>query len=559
MSRKRLLVGILLAAFLLRTVNISAIPSGFTPDEASFGYDSFSILKTGKDQWGRTFPLVLESFGDNKSPLFSYIMVPFILVFSLTKEAVRLPNALLATAGVYVTYLLVRQLFESKKKNINFDTEKLALCACFLLAVSPWHIMMSRGGFEANLTTFFLPLGVYLFLKGFKKPKLFIYSALFMGLNLFTYHSAKLVTPLVFVSLVFIYKDELSKIKKENLYKPTALFMVFLAVMVYTFSLGSAKRAQDISIFQGALEEQSSERLKAIESGLSPAVARILNNKYQIAAKRFIANYKQYYSFKFLFTDGPGETTYGMLPGRGVLYWFELPFLISAGWYFYKKRKIWDKQIKLVLIWFLASAVPASLVLGAGYSANRVVIMLPAIQIFLSFGAVMLLNKIKDKSVRYLYLAVSLFFVAVFVKDYFFLSPYKSSQGMLYGNIEAVKLVQKYQKENIIVSRKLSEPHIYVAFVNRWDPSDYQKNSRHWEYEKAGVNWVDQLPTYSLGNYVFENIDWEIHADSNFLLVGKPEEFPEGIEITDIVKFPDGKPAIYIVDPERKEYAKKIN
>ena len=62
-ARLLLIVAMVLAAS-LRLFWLYKFPVGFTPDETSFGYDAYSILKTGKDQWGRTLPLVLESFGD---------------------------------------------------------------------------------------------------------------------------------------------------------------------------------------------------------------------------------------------------------------------------------------------------------------------------------------------------------------------------------------------------------------------------------------------------------------------------------------------------------------
>src|SRR4030042_5000305 len=176
MNKKILLI--LILAFFLRFYSFPSIPLGFSPDEASFGYDAYSLLKTGKDQWGHKLPLVLESFGDFKSPLYTYMAIPFISIIGLTKFAVRLPNALLGTAAVYVTYLLVKTIKNYFDKKLEIGNWKLETYASLLLAISPWHIMMSRGAFEANLTTFFLPLGMYLFLIGLKNHKYLVFSFL---------------------------------------------------------------------------------------------------------------------------------------------------------------------------------------------------------------------------------------------------------------------------------------------------------------------------------------------------------------------------------------------
>lgn len=109
-SKKWLIVGIVLLGFLIRAVAIDKFPVGFTADEASFGYDAYSILKTGRDQWGQFLPIVLKSFGDYKSPLYAYLTIPSILIFGLTKFAVRLPNAMVGASAVYFVYLLAGEL-----------------------------------------------------------------------------------------------------------------------------------------------------------------------------------------------------------------------------------------------------------------------------------------------------------------------------------------------------------------------------------------------------------------------------------------------------------------
>jgi 4-amino-4-deoxy-L-arabinose transferase-like glycosyltransferase len=112
--RKFLIALVFLLGFILRIVNISSRPVGFTPDEASFGYDAYSILKTGKDQWGKPFPLVLRSFGDSKLPLYTYLTIPSVFLFGLNEFAVRLPNAIIGSLAVIIVYLLVKELFSEK-------------------------------------------------------------------------------------------------------------------------------------------------------------------------------------------------------------------------------------------------------------------------------------------------------------------------------------------------------------------------------------------------------------------------------------------------------------
>ncbi len=532
--KKWILIGILILGVVLRLIALDKYPSGFTPDEASFGYDAYSILRTGKDQWGNAFPLVLKSFGDYKAPLYSYLDVPFVAIFGLNKIAVRLPNAVLGTLAIVVTYLLVRKI----------AGYKLSLGAAFLLAISPWHIMMSRGAFEANLTTFFLPLGIYLLL-----DKRLVLAALALGLNLFTYHSAKLVTPLVLVIFVVIFRDEILKIDKKKILVGGLVFFIFLAVTGYTIFNGAGARVKDVSIFNGSLEQGFNERQAALAVGENSYLAKLIHNKYTVDVVRFVSNYVTYFSPSFLFTRGPAEYTYGMLPGEGILYWFELPFLVLFFVSFVKSRE--RKFFWLILGWILVAPIPASLATGPGYAGNRAVVMLPALSIALALGLVEGWKSFRNKNVVVgVFVGFILLCFLGFFENYFVVSPAVAAKDMLYGNLEAANwLAQDIGKNtNIILDKGISEPHIYVAFANKWDPVEYQKQTKKWDFEARGLKWVDQLPEYSLGNYIFKTVHLEEYLQSkNTLLVARPDVFPsEKIKFKSI-NYPDGKTALDFV------------
>lgn len=514
---------ILLLAFVLRVVNLTSVPAGFTPDEALFGYDSYSLLKTGRDQWGKSWPIVLESFGDFKSPLYAYLAMPSVAVFGLNKFAVRFPNAIIGILAVLVVYFLTKELFKEKK---------LAIVAALLLAISPWHLPLSRGAFEANLTTFFLPLGILFFLK----KKFSVLSALVFGLNLFSYHSAKIVTPLIVIFLIILYK----KLNPMFL----LIFSLFVGLTIYSFTLGAGRRAGDINIYNGSLLEAAEVRIAKINSGLNPILARAVFNKYTITAKRFFVNYISYFSPRFLFLKGPAEATYGMLPGKGVLYPIESIFLAAFLYYLAKSR---NKQYWFILLWILVAPLSASLTQGVGYAANRVAVMMPAIQIASALGAMQLFKNIKKQKIITAAVGLSLLFAAgCFIKNYFSNSKNINSKSMLYGNLEAmVYVAQNFPERKIIISTQLSEPHIYWAFVNKLDPKVYQEATKDWNYKEANFPFLDQLPLYQLGNVCFKRIDWKRDLKVADVIVGRPEEFPKNVTPTEVIYYPDGTGAIY--------------
>ena len=104
---------ILLVAATLRFYKLGAVPTSLNADEAAIGYNAFSILKTGKDEYGKKFPLLFQSFDDFKMPVYIYLSVPGIAVFGLNDFSVRLPSALLGILTVGVTCFLVVALFSN--------------------------------------------------------------------------------------------------------------------------------------------------------------------------------------------------------------------------------------------------------------------------------------------------------------------------------------------------------------------------------------------------------------------------------------------------------------
>ena len=525
---KWLLPLILGLAFLLRIIALDSYPVGFTPDEASFGYDAYSLLKTGKDQWGNSFPLVLKSFGDYKAPVYAYLTMPSVAIFGLTKFAVRLPNALLGVAAVYVLYLLVSKLlnagYKLKLGSLNTETlmlnsKTVALVSSLILAVSPWHIMMSRGAFEANLITFFVPLGIYLFLK-----ERYYLSATILGLSMFTYHSAKFIAPLIFVALIIVFR--------KKVVKPIFVFCFFLGLTVFTFSQGAGARVKDINIFSGSVEEGSELKNIAVNGGEPYFLSKMFHNKFTVSFDRFINNYVSYFSPQFLLTKGPAETTYGMMPGTGVLNFVEFIGLLVGLFYLFLSNVLKTRYKLLILFWLLVSAVPASLATGPGYAANRAVAMVPVIQIISAIGICYLIKN--RKVVGFVLIGLGFLSFSLFAEKYLFLSPQLSANGMLSGNLEIAKYLEtKNDFEKIVVSKTLSEPHIYIAFAMKTNPKDYQEATKYWNFEDLNLKWVDQMPEYRLGKYVFKKVNASDSENFNTFIVGRPDEFKEASKFTE--------------------------
>lgn len=569
---KFILLAVVLLAFLIRVVGISSFPVGFTQDEAAIGYDAYSLLLTGKDQWGTSWPLVLRSFGDFKMPLYSYLAIPSIAIFGLNEFGVRLPSAIIGTLAVLATFLMSRQLFRNNKleignkRSLALRAWKLEILAPALLAISPWHISLSRGAFEANLTTFFIPLGIWAYFSGLEKPKYLIISAMAFGLNLFSYHSARIFTILILPTLIIISRKEIKSLFKNQLPKilPSLVVVgVFFLLLIISFLTGANRRAQDITIFNPTDKwaAVSDRRYEAVLQGLSTEKSRIFSNKLTYLFHRFTSNYFSYFSPNFLFTEGVSEWSYGMIPGRGVLYTLEIiPILIGIA-YFLKSKD--PKNIKLLLLWIVFAPVPAALSKGAGGSGTRVAVMMPAIQILSAYGIVSgieLLKKIFKNIalIKFSYvLVIGLYLISLifFIEDYRYHANVRGAKFMQYGMKEVVGYISEadIKYDEILLSRSLSVPNIWVQFYLKVDPAQVHKASQQWlVYEDQGYVSIDQMGQYFLGKYTFSGIDKEkLSGKKDTLVIGKPEEFKVGQEALKFVKYPDGTPAFLIVDASR--------
>ncbi len=569
MKHKHFLFLIIALAFVIRFIGISSYPIGFTQDEAGIGYDAYSLLKTGKDQWGNSWPLVLRSFGDFKMPLYSYIAIPFVFVFGLNEFAVRLPSVIFGTLAVVVTYFMVRELSGKKR---------LAIWSTLFLALSPWHISLSRGAFEANLTAFFATVGVWTFLKGIRSPRWMVVSSLAFGLNLFSYHSARIFTPLIIVSLLCFYRKDFTTNTRGMVWFKKALvkykwsiltFGIFALAALFTMFAGAGKRGLDITIFNPTdnWAAVSDRRYEAVLSGAPDFVARVFTNKVTFIYKSFAENYISYLSPKFLFIYGAGGWDIGMISGRGVLFMFEMIFVSASAIAFMKNKKF--RGMGLIIAWILIAPLPSALSKGSE-SGTRAAVMMPAIQIMTAYGAVYLLSKAKEYQrifkIEKLAPLVILVFLATssvgFIEDYVYHAPRSAAKSMSYGMAEAMGYIRgienDYQK--IRMSRLLGVPQVWVGFYNKYDPTEFQNASGDWlRYEDEGYVSTDQLDQYSLGKYVFGNLFYESRLDEvGTLFVGRTEEFPGSVNPVKTIYYPDGDPAILFVDPMLERFAYRV-
>lgn len=106
---------ILIIGSLVRVCGIDKMPNALNVDEASSGYEAYSIMKYGIDRNGNSYPVFLYSWGEGQNALLSYIMIPFIAIIGLSEFSIRLPMAIIGIISLYAFYYLLKNIFDNKK------------------------------------------------------------------------------------------------------------------------------------------------------------------------------------------------------------------------------------------------------------------------------------------------------------------------------------------------------------------------------------------------------------------------------------------------------------
>ncbi len=504
-----------------------------------------SISETAKDEWGQALPLLFRSYGEWKSPVYIYTLIPFIKIFGNTELAVRLPSALAGILAVYLTYLIASSLYG----------RKVGLSASLLLAISPWHLLLSRPAFEANLSLTLILCGLYFFLSSLPS---FTYmrlgmSAFFFGLAPHTYNSAKVFVPMLACYLIL----------KTKLYTKFPKLLLYLTILA-TFALPLilelySGRAQYRYTQVGVTTDQKSlsEFVNYRNNPEIPSlIGKLFFNRYTYTLHATSVNIFSYLNPSFLLLQA-GDHHQHHVEYFGVLYFVEFLYMLyglivlsRAGQKFSSSIVSKTEPLRyLPVVIILLGILPAAVTRDQGH-VLRSILTLPGWQILSAIGFIHApkLNTILKSVVILFFLGqVTLFTVA-----YYYWYPIAFARDWQYGHKEVAAFLREHAHEydHIIMTKWFGEPQLFLAFYNNWDMGSYQKdNLPNLRYEQEGKLWLDQLSEYSIGKYEFKYLDYSTEKpNKNTLYIGKFDDFSGDPKILKTVTYPDGSIAFVIVE-----------
>lgn len=469
-NKKLILIFILFLAAFLRFYKLEQVPTSLHCDEGVFGYNAYSILKTGKDEYGQSPSLVLKAFDDFRPALYTYLTIPAVAVWGLNEYAVRFPSALFSLLTVILFYFLTKKITKNKK---------LAVYSTLLLALSFWHLNLSREAGEKVTALFLVLSGLFFFFlfKENQKKRNLAFAFLLWFLSIHTYHAPRFFLPPFLLIIFFFYRKTLSK--KGRIFLISLALTLLISIFYFSFFYkGSMVRFEQLNIFAHpevrlVLEEQIREE----PVGTNPLLTRFFHNKVINYSLGVFKKYGQYFTVDFLFLKG-GEPQRVAVPNVGLLSIVELPFLLSGIYFLLKEKKTWAY---FLFCWILISPLPASFTVDETPNVYRSLAMLPALNITTAFGFLKIKNlmrKIRGASLPFLLLVGGFFswnFLYYF-HQYYVHQRFHQPWHRQYGYKQLVTSISQFYPnyERIFITKGHGAPYIFFLFYQKYDPAYYQ-------------------------------------------------------------------------------------
>lgn len=521
---------ILIVSVGIRFYKLGQFPVGFTWDEASVGYNAYTIFHWGKDEYGKTFPLTFKSFGDDKNPVHVYLTVPFVGIWGLNETSTRASAAVFGVLNVAVIFFLARKMFKSNS---------IGVVASFFMCISPFAIQFSRFNHELNFAIFFFLTGLWLFYKGLENNIYLPLAFLLFGIDLLTYQSAKVVTPPLIVLLVILNIKKLLKYKKQ----------VIFSALIYGFFVSLLFIKPEL--LGGARLQQNQIDPKIIEN---TEVFKRTGNKLYGTAEVVFERYIKYFEPQFLFISGD-EIPRHSIQTVGEFYWMDMPLivigLLSLLYKLFFKK---DLQMLIILAWVFLAPLPGA-VSSVFSHAPRAMFMLGSITLVSSLGAYTLINIFSNKfykaTMSIILVIISGYYFSLYIKEYFGEYATKYAIEWVYGMKEAVQFSEKNNYSLVNMTDSFMQPYIFYLFYSKTPLPEFLATVKYNKTQSAPSNLV-----YSFGKYNFIWNQYHSMPTPGVLYIIRPSIYDglyekSAFDVAKVIKFPNDTDDLYLIEAKK--------
>lgn len=362
-----ILILVCIAAF-FRFHHLEEVPIGLWRDEAANGLEALRILDGN-----------IAIFYGTREPMFIYLAAVSVALLGRTPLAIRVVAAIVGTATIPATYLLVKELFRSTERRAR----AIACLTCFWLATSYWHISFSRLGFRGILLPLLSTLSFYLLWRGWNeltrtrrtsasRPSQtllwFAAAGLFFGLTMYTYTPARFLPIAVLPFLAHITsRNWKARHLRETLYSSPSVLKAF-SVFGLAFLLVVAPLGLHFLTNPGSFFARAGVSVLGVSYDESLPVVLAKNALQQLGMFGFVADPNTRH-------DPAGRPAFDLL----TLSFFIVGLMLSI----YRSR---ETPYLFALAWFSAMLLPAVLTFLELPHFLRAIGALPVAYVFPALG-----------------------------------------------------------------------------------------------------------------------------------------------------------------------------
>lgn len=468
----------LAAGALLFIWQLTSIPSGVYVDEAVTGYNAYSLLVTGRDEWGKAFPILFRYFGSWLPWLNLYFLVPAVKVLGLSALAVRLPAAILGVGVILVTYVLI---------TLKTGKKWVAGLGALFLPVVPWMVFNARLGYEEMLGYILFASGCGLLWRSVKDKTNLKWAILAWSLSSYDAHVFRYLMGIIFPVWVWFYRKEIKMWPKSFIFKQLGWLVITQLPHVAVVNTPAFWVKQVI--------------YKNV--GITP----IANN--------FIGQIREYFSLSTLFERIGDIDMQHQIPGTGLFVWW-MVFPVTWGVVGWVKK--W-RENGWWLVLLLLSIFPAALS-GAFISVQRALPLLLPLIMAMAEGMSRLVGVLNKRIGLVIVATLWLYSLFWVFRSYFVLLPATQQQAWNYGYEQLARVVKENPQTHFVIDNSRNvRNYMLLLFHLRYSPRKLQSEVD----PKVVENYYfsgDMDQYHSFGNMEFRSIDWKNDECRKQILVG---------------------------------------
>ncbi len=228
-----LLLIIMLVALLLRLQALPLAPRELTSDHVEFLQDTFRL------QQGNMSVFFAGNGGREALQFYALALFSGLPGQTLSFDSLKLLNVLEGVLTLPALYWMARVVVGQQRPLLGTVA---GLCVAALVAVSYWHITLSRLGERIILTPLVISLFILTFTRALRGNRRwdFILAGVVLGVGLYTYQAVRLVPVVVLVgaALAFVFhlrqRPGLRRLVVNTVILAFVSFMIFLPLFAYS-------------------------------------------------------------------------------------------------------------------------------------------------------------------------------------------------------------------------------------------------------------------------------------------------------------------------------------